>query len=101
MAARIVGHGMTRVGKLGLPPSTLMQTAIEHALRSAMLRVADLDGLIAVPSLAAPRFMEAHALATQLGMVPGAPERSSDAPALFVRVSAPQFELAPLRSNRA
>lgn len=27
-------------------------------------------GLIAVPSLAAPRFMEAHALATKIGLLP-------------------------------
>ncbi|OLQ12275.1 hypothetical protein AK812_SmicGene3828 [Symbiodinium microadriaticum] len=52
---RIVGHGMTKLGKLGRPATELMQ---------------ELDGLIAVPSLSDPHFMEAHNLATQVGLLP-------------------------------
>ena len=37
-----------------------MQDALHRALQSAGLTLGQLDGLIAVPSLAEPRFMEAH-----------------------------------------
>lgn len=68
--ACIAGYGRTRLGKLGLPASRLMQQALEAALSSARLRIRDLDGLVAVPSLSDPHFMEAHALATQVGLLP-------------------------------
>ena len=74
---RVVGHGMTPLGKLGAPSSTLMQRALDRALLSAGLGVKDLDGLIAVPSLADPHFMEAHYLATQMGILPGSTDRSA------------------------
>lgn len=47
-----------------------MQEALERALGSAGLGLADLDGLVAVPSLSDPHFMEAHFLATQVGLLP-------------------------------
>ena len=75
--ARIVGHGMTPLGRLGVTSSTLMQRALDRALLSAGLAVSDLDGLIAVPSLADPHFMEAHYLATRMGILPGSTDRSA------------------------
>ena len=75
--ARIVGHGMTPLGRLGVSSSTLMQRALDRALLSAGLAVSDLDGLIAVPSLADPHFMEAHYLATRMGILPGSTDRSA------------------------
>ena len=75
--ARIIGHGMTPLGKLGVPSSTLMQIALDQALLSAGLTVRDLDGLIAVPSLADPHFMEAHYLATRMSILPGSTDRSA------------------------
>ena len=63
---RIVGHGVTPLGKLGRPATALMQSALHAALSSCGLAVDDLDGLIAVPSLSHPHFMEAHFLATQV-----------------------------------
>ena len=68
--ARIVGTGITRLGKLGRPATDLMQEALEKALGSAGLQLHDLDGLVAVPSLSDPHFMEAHYLATRVGLLP-------------------------------
>lgn len=67
---RIVGHGMTPLGKLGRSATSLMEDALQKALVSSGLKLQNLDGLIAVPSLAEPRFMEAHYLATRIGMLP-------------------------------
>lgn len=68
--ARIIGHGMTALGKLGRTASELMQEALEKALASSGMQLRDLDGLIAVPSLSQPHFMEAHYLATRIGLLP-------------------------------
>ncbi len=68
--AHIVGCGTTPVGKLGARPSTLMRRALERALGQAGLPLRQLDGLVAIPSLAEPHFMEAHFLATQMGLLP-------------------------------
>ena len=51
---RIVGHGMTRLGKLQRSASGLMQEALQSALASSGLKLRDLDGLVAVPSLSDP-----------------------------------------------
>lgn len=67
---RIVGHGKTVLGKLGRSATELMQEALDKALGSAGLAMKDLDGLIAVPSLSDPHFMEAHFLATRVGLLP-------------------------------
>jgi acetyl-CoA acetyltransferase len=66
----IVGTGMTPLGKLGERPSALARRALGLALAEAGLELPEVDGLIAVPALAEPRFMEAHALATEAGLVP-------------------------------
>lgn len=68
--SRILGVGMTPLGKSGLTATNLMQSALEQALGNAGTRVRQLDGVIAVPSLAEPRFMEAHFIATQMGILP-------------------------------
>ena len=68
--ARIIGKGMTTLGKLGKSPSVLMMEALESALADGNVRMKELDGLISVPALAEPRFMEAHYLATQIGLLP-------------------------------
>jgi hypothetical protein len=47
-----------------------MQSALELALADANIKLRQLDGLIAVPSLSHPHFMEAHYLATNMGMLP-------------------------------
>ena len=70
VTARIVGHGMTRLGKLGSSATELMQEALQMALASSGLKLRDLDGLVAVPSLSHPHFMEAHFLATRVGLLP-------------------------------
>uniref|UniRef100_A0A7S3LML6 Thiolase C-terminal domain-containing protein n=1 Tax=Aplanochytrium stocchinoi TaxID=215587 RepID=A0A7S3LML6_9STRA len=67
---RIVGTGMTRLGKRSLTATELMQEALEKALQSCRLELRDLDGLVAVPSLSHPHFMEAHYLATRVGLLP-------------------------------
>mmetsp|Transcript_37002 Transcript_37002/g.78467 ORF Transcript_37002/g.78467 Transcript_37002/m.78467 type:complete len:415 (-) Transcript_37002:524-1768(-) len=68
--ARIVGHGVTELGKLGRSATKLMEEALEKALANSGLQLHDLDGLVAVPSLSDPHFMEAHYLATRVGLLP-------------------------------
>lgn len=58
------------MGKLGRTPSSLMREALESALGDAGLTLRQLGGLVAIPSLADPHFMEAHFLATQMGLLP-------------------------------
>jgi len=68
--AVLVGTGMTSVGKLTLRPTILMRRALELALAQAGIALRQVDGLIAIPSLADPHFMEAHYFATQTGLLP-------------------------------
>jgi hypothetical protein len=70
--SRIIGTGMTKLSRGTESASTLKQRALELAIQSCKnLRLDQLDGLIAVPSLAEPRFCTpAHYLATQLNLVP-------------------------------
>lgn len=68
--ARIIGWGMTPLGRLDLPASTLMRRAVERALGSCGLALRQVGGLVAIPSLSHPHFMEAHYLATQMGLLP-------------------------------
>jgi acetyl-CoA acetyltransferase len=68
--AHIIGIGMTKLGKLGLTATQLMQQALESALGSANIRLRQLDALVAIPSLSDPHFMEAHFIATQMGLLP-------------------------------
>ena len=73
---RIIGYGLTPLGRrLNQPAHVLMQRALNSALVSAGLKLDDLDGLVAVPSLSHPQFMEAHALATRIGLLPRRTER--------------------------
>ncbi|ELR18704.1 nonspecific lipidtransfer protein [Acanthamoeba castellanii str. Neff] len=75
--ARIVGVGMTPLGKHNKKPSMLMRNALELALGDAGMTLRQLDGLVAIPSLADPHFMEAHFLGTQMGLLPNK-ERDMD-----------------------
>ena len=69
--ARIVGTGMTALTKRSnQTASELMSTALQNALSSASIKLHDLDGLIAVPSLSHPHFLEAHHFATKVGLLP-------------------------------
>jgi len=61
---------MTPVGKLSTRPTLLMRRALELALARAGIALRQVDGLIAIPSLADPHFMEAHYFATQTGLLP-------------------------------
>ncbi|KAJ3241412.1 hypothetical protein HDU78_001825 [Chytriomyces hyalinus] len=71
-AARLIGVGMTRLNPKPVPsPSRLMQQALDAALGSIPgVGLKDISGLIAIPSLAKPHFMEAHYFATQVGLLP-------------------------------
>ncbi|HQK20247.1 MAG TPA: thiolase family protein, partial [Polyangiaceae bacterium] len=69
-SAVLVGTGMTPVGKLSTRPTLLMRRALELALARAGIALRQVDGLIAIPSLADPHFMEAHYFATQTGLLP-------------------------------
>ncbi|KAJ3294851.1 hypothetical protein HDU76_006916 [Blyttiomyces sp. JEL0837] len=77
-SVRLIGVGMTALNGPKSTPSKLMQQALRMALDSVAvgqnqqpLNVKDITGLIAVPSLAQTHFMEAHYIATQVGLLPG------------------------------
>ena len=66
----LIGTGLTPPGKLQTRPTVLMRRALEMALAQAGVALRQLDGLMAIPSLADPHFMEAHYFATQTGLLP-------------------------------
>lgn len=68
---------MTKLGKFFRPASELVKEAFSLSLRNAAagsggpgLDPKHVDGLIVTPSLSQSHFMEAHLIATQLGLVP-------------------------------
>jgi acetyl-CoA acetyltransferase len=67
---RIVGCGATRVGRLNRSATDLAIESIHLALNDAGIAQSDLQGLIAVPSMSNPHFMQAHYLATMAGLLP-------------------------------
>lgn len=67
-AVRIVGVGATKLGRLGQNSAQLAIHAINTALEDAGMEQRHLDGLVAVPSLSNPHFMQAHYLATVSGL---------------------------------
>ncbi len=74
--ARIAGWAFSELGaKLGKPPAALVQQALTGALRRAGLERGQLDGLLSCPSLADQRFMWAHHLATECGVLPATGRR--------------------------
>lgn len=58
----------SRSGTVRLSTLPLLQQLINSALDESNLSLQDLDGVVAVPSLADPHFMEAHHQATVLGL---------------------------------
>eukprot|EP01013_Petalomonas_cantuscygni_P004296 TRINITY_DN14634_c0_g1_i1.p1 TRINITY_DN14634_c0_g1~~TRINITY_DN14634_c0_g1_i1.p1 ORF type:complete len:448 (+),score=60.39 TRINITY_DN14634_c0_g1_i1:100-1443(+) len=67
---RIVGCGATKLGRLGRSAGDLGIEALQLALHDARMTKSDLHGLVAVPSLSDPHFMQAHYLATVSGLLP-------------------------------
>lgn len=67
---RIVGIGRTPVGRLGKNSTQLGLEALERALADAGLSRSHLSGLVSVPSLSDPHFMQGHYFATQAGLLP-------------------------------
>ena len=67
---RIVGTGATALGRMNMSADALMQEALERSLASSGFELRQLDGLVAVPSLSNPHFMEAHYLCTRMGLLP-------------------------------
>jgi len=47
-----------------------MKSSLENALANARVNLHQLDGLIAIPTLSDPHFMEGHYLATRIGLLP-------------------------------
>ena len=54
----------------GRTPCDLMQEALQGAIAQAGIRMNDIDGLIAVPSLSHPHFLEAHHFGTKVNLLP-------------------------------
>jgi acetyl-CoA acetyltransferase len=69
---RIIGTGRTKLGRLGVSATVLAQEALDLALKDAGIKDAktELNGLVAVPSLSNPHFMQAHYLATKMKLLP-------------------------------
>ena len=67
---RIVGIGRTPLGRSNLTATQLGLQALDAALKDAHLTRDQLTGLVAVPSLSNPQFMQGHAIATQAGLLP-------------------------------
>lgn len=62
---------MTKLSKSSnLTATEHMQSALQSAISKANITLDDVDGLIAVPSLSHPHFLEAHHLATRVGLLP-------------------------------
>eukprot|EP00292_Cryptomonas_paramecium_P014822 CAMPEP_0113701296 /NCGR_PEP_ID=MMETSP0038_2-20120614/24485_1 /TAXON_ID=2898 /ORGANISM="Cryptomonas paramecium" /LENGTH=129 /DNA_ID=CAMNT_0000625151 /DNA_START=79 /DNA_END=465 /DNA_ORIENTATION=- /assembly_acc=CAM_ASM_000170 len=70
--ARCVGWAMSDIGfKLKKSPTSLIVQSIDRALKMSGLQAKDLDGLVACPSLAEPRFMQAHHVANAANLLSG------------------------------
>ncbi|KDO16688.1 hypothetical protein SPRG_17674 [Saprolegnia parasitica CBS 223.65] len=67
---RLIATGWTSLAKTTKSPVELMQDALVSATNAAGVSLRDIGGLIAVPSLADPHFMEAHYVATHMGILP-------------------------------
>ena len=67
---RIIGTAMTALGRHHTSSVELMSQALRSALSNCGLSMDDLEGLVAVPSLSHPHFMEAHNLATYTKLLP-------------------------------
>ena len=67
---RIVGVGKTKIGRLNAHAAQLAGDAIGSALADAGMKREDLRGLVGVPSLSDPPFMQAHYIATLAGLLP-------------------------------
>ena len=67
---RLVATGWTSLSKTTKSPADLMQDALLSATASIGVQLSDIGGIIAVPSLADPHFMEAHYVATHMGILP-------------------------------
>eukprot|EP00759_Apiculatamorpha_spiralis_P020108 PhF_6_TR25638/c0_g1_i1/m.36053 len=66
----VVGIGKTPVGRLGRSAVSLGVEALNNALQDAGMTPNDIQGLVAVPSLSNPHFMQAHYFATVSGLLP-------------------------------
>jgi len=74
--ARIAGWSYSSLGtKLGQTPSTLVKQALASALHRAGMQHKQLDGFLSCPSLADQRFMWAHHLASECGVLPSSSHR--------------------------
>lgn len=71
LSARIISAAYTKPAtKTNQTVYELIKSSLISALNSTDLTLSHLDGLITVPSLAEPKFMEAHSLATKLNLFP-------------------------------
>ena len=70
--AKIVGVGMSPPSSNpSLSPMQHMAMALAYALADADMSTRDLHGLVTGVSLYEHRFMQAHGLATEIGLLPG------------------------------
>src|SRR3989338_5557874 len=67
---RIVGVGMPPLGRLNRTVEDLQSEAVHKALADSGLNIKDLDGIVALPSLASTHFMPAQQIGTTLGILP-------------------------------
>ena len=75
IVSRIIATGMTHIGKIPTATATSLKTealqlAIKKNTTNASLVTRHIDGLVTVPSLSEALFLDAHHLASRIGIVP-------------------------------
>lgn len=74
MAAHIIGCGYTKpTTKSGFKVFDMIKQSVEMSFASIhdnKINLSHLDGIIAMPSLAEPKFMDAHYIATRMNLFP-------------------------------
>ena len=74
MPANIIGYGYTKPClKSGLSVFSMIKHSVELAFQStgsSTLSLSHLDGMLAIPSIAEPKFLDAHYIATKMNLFP-------------------------------
>ena len=75
IVSRIIATGMTHIGKIPTATATSLKAealrlAVQNNTTNASLVMRHIDGLVTVPSLSEALFLDAHHLASRIGMLP-------------------------------
>ena len=75
IVSRIIATGMTHIGKIPTATATslkaeALQLAVQKNTTNAALVIKHIDGVVTVPSLSEALFLDAHHLASRIGILP-------------------------------